>query len=239
MARTRTLAQLRDEVRIRADVESLADRHPDDELTRFINQSCQALREIVSLAGHEYYRKTSSVNTTAGQGYVAYPSDAVSVLGVDCTVQGRTYNLTPYMRHERNRFDDVTVDGGYPQQFRVSQNTGTTPVLEIIPEPQGVYPLVIYYVPILTALSLDADTFDGVAGWEEWVVLDSAVKVLTKEGAGPEIGVLMAERDRVEERIRNMAPKLQRAGAPRRVDTRGMRRGTWSSLRTRGWYPWR
>jgi hypothetical protein len=48
-------------------------------------------------------------------------------------------------------------------------------------------------------LVLDADTFDGISGWEEYIVVDAAIKMLNKEES--DVGVLSKEKDRLVLRI--------------------------------------
>lgn len=50
---------------------------------------------------------------------------------------------------------------------------------------------------------------DGIDGWEEWVVLDVAIAILTKEES--DAAVLERERDRVEQRLRGKAGRRQSA----------------------------
>jgi hypothetical protein len=39
----------------------------------------------------------------------------------------------------------------------------------------------LWYVPVYTPLVSDSDTIDGVNGWEEYVIVDAAIKMLAKE----------------------------------------------------------
>ena len=56
--------------------------------------------------------------------------------------------------------------------------------LRIQPTDNAVGSYQMWYVPTLTALSSDSDTVDSVmtrAGWEEYVIIEAAIKCLAKE----------------------------------------------------------
>lgn len=66
----------------------------------------------------------------------------------------------------------------------------------------------------LFAAYSDATTFDGISGWEEYVVLDAAIKGVVKEESDP--SALMAEKEAMRQRI--MATAMGRdASLPSRV----------------------
>lgn len=88
--------------------------------------------------------------------------------------------------------------------------------------PAGVYTIVVRYIPVSPLLTSDSTTFDGVNGWEELVVLGTAIKLLTKEAANLMLlQLLQAERARVEKRIMDMADR--NLGEPERVLRRSLR----------------
>lgn len=224
MARTRSLSNLLSDVRKRADIERMTDRHPDSDLTRYINESIQALREIVSRAGHEYYL-TSTTGTVSSE-TIALPSDFVRMHALFITVSGYEYQLEPYEQREDPFYRDDPItpwNPGYPASFRVYGSS-----IHVLPVPTTSYPYRLLYVPTWTDLSGGTDEFDGVAGWEDWVVLDVCCRCILPRDEDPNgsYGMLSAERARVEQRILDTAPKRQRVAPGRRMDVRGMRRAT-------------
>ncbi len=56
-------------------------------------------------------------------------------------------------------------------------------------------------------LVTDSETFDGYNGWEEWVILDSAMKCLEREGNDGDAALLAPRKDRMEARIAAMADR--------------------------------
>lgn len=53
--------------------------------------------------------------------------------------------------------------------------------LKLAPTPAAAYTLRLYYLPTFTPLSLDADTFDGINGFEDLVVAEGVLDLLRRE----------------------------------------------------------
>jgi len=232
MARTRTLAELRADVRFQADVEREALRHPNTKLTRLINQSIQAFRLMISKSGQPYYLATSaSANTVLGTDAYALPTDLVRLFGVDLTHDERTISLSPYMFAERNDYtqEASNSDRGWPVYYRI--HTGNN--IRLTPIPDGVYAYVFQYLQYGTDLVDDTDTFDGLGGWEDWVVYDSALRVLARDVDSEQYQLVRDLRDKRELEIKGDAPRRARAPG-RRVDTM-RRRGDAASGAHRWW----
>ncbi len=60
----------------------------------------------------------------------------------------------------------------------------------------------VRYVPVPGTLSADGDTLDGVLGWEEYVILYAAYKLLQKEGSH-------ADADRLKSDARELMQRIQ------------------------------
>lgn len=222
-------------MRQRADVEGFTTRHPDSQLTRYINESCQALREIVSEAGWPYYLTADTSTMTTGQGYVTSPTDFVRIYGFDVVNNGHAYEVLPMSFRDRTAFSGgspATTSNeqkGMPLYYNIHApwTSGSTEGMGIhlFPTPDQDYAYSLRYLPTFTDLSADGDNFNGIVGWEEWVVLDAAIKVVTKDkNINGNYELLARERDRVEKRIRDTAPKQNRGGPQRRVDVRARTR---------------
>ena len=90
-------------------------------------------------------------------------------------------------------------------------------VCEFYPTPSsGTYRM--YYAPAYTTLSIDSDTVDGVNGWEEFIVLDSAIKCLIKEGSDHDD--LLRERQMMLNRVDEMGGN-KKLGPFRITDVKG------------------
>lgn len=229
MARTRTLLQLRDEVRQRADMVN-SDFVSDAEINRYLNESISELYDmLIAVQGQEWYVKTHDFTMAAGADtYDIHPDhDFYLLLGVDVNAGGPTpIPLQPYMLDERhNRSRDFPVYSGiYRGVARLRYRMGGT-----IDELTGVYQhqitikptssasgrdYTLIYIPHAPVLNNDVDVWDGFNGWEEYAIVDSTIKCLEKE----ESSTLAQERrkERLIGRIEGLA-SAHDDGFPERV----------------------
>lgn len=234
MARTRRLDELRADLRKQFDLESMTARHPDANLTRAINQSIQEFREIISDAGLPYFLTTSTNGATLSVGATSpYPFGAVTVsafsptilrlYGFDIKVGNIWVSLDPVNFDERNDRQGDWLTGSVTGQPRVFFLFNAAQVA-YSPAADAAYEYKMYYLPPATDLSADADTFDGIAGWEEWVVFNAGSKMLLRDSQSEQYAVFSAERQRLLEGILARANHRQRAGATKRHDVRGRAR---------------
>ncbi len=167
---TTTLLQMRTRIRQRADMEH-TEFVTDDELDQLINTE---YKELYGLLVRHSLQRTETVGTITADGSTDYdlPADFYSLISV-FRVEGNARVRLP--RHgERFRPGPVS---GPATSYRVVNFT-----LELYPQPaSGTYEYL--YIPVPTDLEVDADTLDGVLGWEELVVLGAAIKCLDKEEA--------------------------------------------------------
>lgn len=194
--RTRTLANLRADVRDRADMPN-AGFISDATLNEYINESIATLYGmLVGARGQDYYEKSASFTTVAGQSLYDFASMSPSVtdfgqlISVEITDGTLKRNLKPFMRKEHGRWSEYGIPAGYP--------------------------VTIYYIPAPARLSADGDVFDGIMGWEEWVVLDATIKALGKEES--DVSTWKEERAKIEKQINQLASDRDAGGPERIVD---------------------
>ena len=53
--------------------------------------------------------------------------------------------------------------------------------LAILPAPNQAYVYVVWYLPVFADLVADGDLFDGVAGWEDFVVWDVVCRLIIRD----------------------------------------------------------
>lgn len=189
MARTRTLTLLRDEVRQRADVEDATVWLPNAELTRYINQSIARLYTKITQADEGNYITSATVNTAANVATAALAAAFFKLIHIEVNLGGdKPQTLRRWQFKERHLYGTSGWVAGEPIAYRLIGDT-----LHLLPVPKAVHAMTVYYIPAITDLSADGDTFDGRNGWEEWVVLDAAIKVRLKEES--DIAELVHERD--------------------------------------------
>jgi hypothetical protein len=234
VARTRTLLELRNDVLWQSDNEGNTARVSDARLTRAINQSIQEFREAVSDAGHPYYLRQSTGTLTVGA-TSPYPFGAITIsalspallrpYGFDIQVGDYWVTVDPGNFDERN---DGQAQGwisgprtGQPEKFFLFNETQ----LAYTPAADQAYSYILYYLPVGTDLSADGDTFDGLAGWEEWVIYNAVAKLAIRDNHADHLALVASERQRLLEGILRRAPHRQRAGATTKTDVRGRRGG--------------
>lgn len=196
MSRTATLLSLRTQVRQRADVEQHTRRFTDAEITLYLNQSWAELYELIIGSGEEFYLSSTTTTTTSAIDTYPLPADFYRLTGVDVDVGGpQPIPIRRFTFRERSRY--LYLDGwsyGRPVSYRLwGGNIKFTPV------PGGAYRVTIWYYPAPVSMSGDSDTIDGVAGWEEFIVLDAAIKCLHKDGR--DASALVNQREIVRQRV--------------------------------------
>jgi len=78
----------------------------------------------------------------------------------------------------------------------------------------------LWYAPRATLLVNDGDTFDGVSGWDEYVVVDCVIKCRLKGEEDPSIE--MALKQALVQRIEAAAENRDEAGPHMVTDVRGV-----------------
>ena len=228
MARTISLDDLIAAVQWQADVEGAVQRHTPLKITDALNLSNQAFRLMISSVS-DYYKKKSAVLTlAAADDTIPVPADFVRLYGFDIQIQGRWREVLPFQFSERNRYQDAWLTSGPPTYFRERDAS----LIDIMPASDGAYSYRIWYLPTGDELSASVD-FDGIAGWEDWLIFDSALRISTRDAdVNDNYQYLQTELARVEKRIIDEASKRTIPKAGRRLDTKG-RRGL---IEDRNWW---
>jgi len=205
MARTFTLLQLRTRARERADMVN-STFITDSELNGYISASYAELYDILVQSGLIYFTPTTQTVAATGVETYALPADYYGTVRVD-RVEGSSYlPLAEYMITERTSYENNGA--GLATAYSIQGSN-----ISLLPIPgSGSYRHI--YIPAPVNLTLDTDTVDGVSGWEEFIVVDAARKMLQKE----ESSTIGLERDliRLKERIEEMSHNRAWA-SPRRV----------------------
>jgi hypothetical protein len=227
MARTRTLAELRTDVEERADlpVSTSTTFIKQAALNRFINQSIRRFMQFVMQAyGDNHFISEELgqlVLVQPDQDMYPLPPDFISLVYVRLQL-----GAGQFVPLERMDMDRVMVahqanagwSGVRPTYRLVGEN------IRFYPVPKAEHLVLLGYVGtrIIKSnvgvpkqdMTVDTDTLDGINGWEEWVVLDAAIKCMKKEESDPSL--LLLEQKEIEQEI--VAHAQQRdQGAPARV----------------------
>ncbi len=160
----------------------------DSEWQAMANASLAQLYEkLIEAYGSDYFVQTPYSFTTDGTNDAyALPSDFFKLLGVDLQLSPSATStalgwvtLWRFNFGDRNRFtlpNLISVWGWTNLSYRLRGG-----YIWLQPLPAGNQTLRLWYAPSFTPLDDDADTFDGINGWEEWAVNDIAMKALVKE----------------------------------------------------------
>lgn len=220
MARLITLEELMTESRQRADKEG-SGFIQNSELIKYINKSATKLYDLlVGAYGNDYYAETSALPTVFNQQYYDLPANFYKLIGIDYMIGPQeALTLKPYQFNERNRFRIGTfwnaITGAAGPRYHITKNQ-----ISFLPIPDGAYNLELHYVPACPIMVDPTDTFDGINGWEEYIILDAARKMLVKEET--DVSALEKEIVAIIERINQMAENRDAGQSFRVTDVRNV-----------------
>lgn len=204
------LATLQRRVLQTANLEDAVAFIPPEELTDYINSSIAEWTDEVrgTTWNGTYSRNTFSFSTVNGQQTYPLPKDFLSLISVDVFITPGAPVITAvaYQEEQRNLFRNFPIMFGWgfahPVYYQLQGGK-----ISFIPLPLGVYQVQLNYTPTAPVLVDPEDSIDCINGWEEFIILDSAIKCLIKTEE-PEIIPILEQRLAVQrERIRAMAPR--------------------------------
>ena len=204
MSNTVTLAILRTAAKQRADMEN-NNFITDAEWLTYINASYGEFYDL--LIQHfegDYVYSTSAISIVSGTATYALPSDFYKVLGVEI-LDGSYY--VPLKRYQLHHRDSRPGSSGIHLQYRLQGSN-----IAFIETPTTTETGRLIYVPLYTDLASDGDTFEFHGpGWEEYVIIDAAIKAREKEESSTTS--LERKKDRMYLRIEQAAMNRE-AGEP-------------------------
>ena len=222
MARTATLLELRTQVRERANIEN-STFIVDSELNTYINASIAWVYDLlVSAYGSDYFITSTDFTTVNNQDFYTWAetgiTDFYKMMGVSIVPgTGEEIPLKKFMFRDRGRFNGATSWNRYGRttlRYRVRGDG-----LWFNQKPSGGQTVRLYHVPYRAKLTSDTNTFDGINGWEELVVIDSSIKCYKKEES--DSSDLEKERAIHVQRVEDMADDRDLAEPERVTDVTG------------------
>lgn len=186
----------------------------DSELTSLINSSAAELYDLLIGVYEDYKITSSAVSVVPNNDTYSLPANFYKLRGVDLVLDanGNAVTLKPFVFGERNNY-----------MFTPTWNVVGLPYLRyhilgdsirFVPVPSTTQTVKLWFIPAITKLVLDADTLDGVNGFEEYIVVDAAIKMRIKEET--DVQELMMSKQLLTQRINSMASNRD-AGEPERV----------------------
>lgn len=179
MARPVTVENLIRRIRKRADMESSA-FFTDADILDLINEAYPELYDILTQAYQNYYAQTYTLNLVANQSTYSLPDDFYKLIGLDYNNAGSFETLFPYNELERNSTLGLT-----------SSIPNGTVRMRYIPAP-----------PVLEM----GDSVDGISGWDVYIVLDVAIRLLDSEESNTD----RLDRDRQRQMTRILSASQNR-----------------------------
>lgn len=221
MARARTLLQLRTEVRALTDTAD--DEHASDAIVNvWINQGIAELwRKLVNVSAYRYAVQ-DTITTVAGTNTYDLEDDFLSILSiwrVSGTQRIPLQNINPVEAPYRS--SDVSMRGLPRYWIPGGGIDGSGTAIYFDPDP-GANTYGYWYIQTAQLLDADGDTFDGICGYEDWVVLYTALRVFIRQQDPEQVGVIQ-EMARIESSITASAARRDVGHAPRIADVRPRR----------------
>jgi hypothetical protein len=208
-----TLGELKTQSRQRADMEN-STFIGDAELTSMINSSAAELLDLLIGVYEDYNLSSQNVSVVPNTDTYDLPSNFYKLRGVDLVLDanGNAVTLRPFNFGERNNymFTPTWNVVGLPYlRYHLQGNR-----VRFVPIPSTTQTVKLWFIPCLTRLVDDGDVLDGVNGYEEYVIIDAAIKMRIKEET--DTSELERQKANMIMRINSMAAARD-AGEPERV----------------------
>lgn len=214
-----TLETLLMKCRQRANLEGGEDFITDDELTGEINTSLAEWWDLVRATtwnGNQFRKRYNFVTTPTlpsnppvsppPGSYYPLPVDFLHLISVDISISPNlVITARAYQEEQRNVFKFYPVGSwvwNQPIYYRLEGQN-----IVFIPGPIGQFNIQVNYCPVAPQLARPADSFDSINSWEEFIVLDVAIKLLIKDGQTDMIQLLQPMREEQKVRIKTLMPK--------------------------------
>lgn len=173
------------------------------EWNSYINHSYNELYDIMVQAYGQEYFAASTAFLTDGRNPALYPlpDRLYKLMGVDLGIAPlNNYFLTlkNFQFISRNRFlygtPPISFLGFNDIRYRMIGNQ-----IQFIPTPQASQTIRIWYVPRPATLLADSDLLEAISGWDEYVIVDAAIKAMQKEES--DVTVLVLQKEALRKRI--------------------------------------
>ena len=208
MAANVTLGEMKTRTRELADMQTSNQAQAfvtDAELVRHLNRGVKQLyQKLIIARGDEYYAKSTTFPSVAQQANYALPADFMQLLMLAVT-DGQLVIPVPKFTMKQwadlRYLQNVTSNDMSVFRYRI-----VGPNIEVRPQPTSAqYTFTMYYLPAATSLALDADTFDGINGWEDWACYNAAIDMLNKEESFEQAQSLLLQQKQLEGQIDALA----------------------------------
>jgi hypothetical protein len=233
-----TLGEAKAAAIYRGDLEGILDRHPNFSLNFEVNASIRHLRQkmatndVTAVLTPTALLSLPTAAALSGAAYwaeIAWPSDAVSVHGLDVLVNGEWDTIDYGVFEQRRRHQSRQGRGELFHSHAgamwcvrsLPQATATPGAVMVFPIPGGGQ-YVLWYLSQWVDILTDTAELPGQEAWLQWVIWDVAIKALIRdvgEGSSEQLNRAIQERDRVWSDIKPAIQRVTKAG-PIEVESR-------------------
>lgn len=171
----KTLLEIKTEARERADMVG-SNFISTTELTNYANASYKEVYDIVVSANQDYFT-TSSTFTISSGNTSSLPSDFYKLRAIDYKYGAVYRPIDRFNFNERGKGSNL-ADYGYSnhKEYRIVGSN-----IHIEPDQNATGDYKLWYIPTVTALSADGDATVLFDSWDEFIIIDIAIKMLAKE----------------------------------------------------------
>lgn len=205
--------------RQRANLEGADNFITDPELISELNTSIAEWWDLVRATtwNGTQFRNRYNFQTTATTNPTPYvspppgsfyplPGNFLHLISVDIAISSNlVITAQAFQEENRNIFKYYPVGAWiWNQPIYYQLQAGN---IVFIPGPIGVFNIQLNYCPTAPQLNRPSDTIDSINSWEEFIVLDTAIKMLIKDGQTDIIPALTQRLEQQRARIKAMVPK--------------------------------
>lgn len=186
MADTATASVLMTDVRRLTDTDS--DAHITDAyLLTLIDRSYNKLYRLIATQYESFFdTEDTSKSLIVGQRDYALASDLMHLKGVDIVISGDRYPLRTYNFSARTGKQNASLVSRFDlraaSRYRYRSQANN---LRIDPVPDSTEAIVMTYVPRPTRITTSGQTFDVLSGFDDFIIYDASVQVLTRQERDP------------------------------------------------------
>lgn len=202
-----TLLNLQTRARERADMVN-SQFISDAELNTYINMGMLELYDMLVQANEDYFTTSTNLTISAGSNTAALPATFYKLRGLDFSLNGSYVNVPLFNFQDRNRASSRNIWSNLLGDGRRYRVFADNIMIQDIDNAAGSYRA--WYIPSLSYLVNTSDTLPASLskfGWDEYIVLFAAERMLSKEES--DTAEVRAQRGELANRITAMSTDRQ------------------------------
>lgn len=196
------------------DVRRLTDTENDNHITdayllTLIDRSYGKLYKTITTQYESYFdTEDTSLALVVDQRLYNLPATILHLKGVDIVKGSERIPLRRFTLNQRSSFtNDPRFVPYAAERMRTNYRYKTQGnSLRIDPLPNSTEPLILTYVPRPTRITSSSDTFDVIAGFDDFIIYDAAIQVLTRQERDPSQYVALRQ-DALNSVIATVSPR--------------------------------